>query len=132
MKLLDTTFLVDFLRKKNSVKEKIITLGPPLCTTRINVFETLAGIFSIKLEADRRRKLGDFQILFNSLQILELDEKSALIASQISGYLNIQGNHIEAGDCLIAGIALSNGINTIVTKNVKDYQKIEGLKVEGY
>ena len=133
MKLLDSTFLIDFLRKNENIQEKLEELLlEPLYTTRINVFETLVGIYAIKAENDREKKLEDANMLFNRLKILELKEDSTIKGSQICGELIRKGMVIESGDCLIAGIALSNGISAIITRNTKHFENIEGLKVEGY
>ena len=133
MKLLDSTFLIDFLRKKEDVKEKLeeMFLENPY-TTRINIFETFVGIYAIKLEADREKKFADANALFARLRVLELNSTSAQKAAEICGNNIIKGMIIEPADCLIAGIALSNGISTIITRNTKHFQGIEGLKVEGY
>ncbi len=133
MKLLDTTILVDLLRRKEDAKKKVEGLfGEYLYTTRINIFEVLIGTFSIKSEVDREKRLEDSRAIFSKLQILELDEKSTITASEIGGQLNRKGITVESGDCLIAGIALANNINTIITKNTKHFENIEGIKTESY
>ncbi len=133
MKLVDTTFLIDFLRKKENVKEKLEEmLFEPVYTARVNIFETLIGIYSIKSEIDRSKKLEDANILFNRLFILELSPDSTIKAAELGGKLNREGKTINPSDCLVAGIALSNGITTLITKNTKHFQDIGGLKVEGY
>ena len=133
MKLLDSTFIVDFLRKRiESERALEILRGETVFTTRINFFEVLTGIFSLKSEAERERHFADAFMLFERIGILELDEKSAIKASQIAGELNKSGAHIEPNDCLTAGISLSNEIEIIVTRNIKHFQAIKGLKIETY
>ena len=133
MKLLDSTFLIDFARKKIAAREKLESLEhQTLYTTRINIFEVLTGLFSLKSETERAIKLSEIQIFFNRLTIMELDETSSVKAAEISGALNKSGSSVDSADCLIAGIALSNGINTIVTRNARDFEKREGIKVESY
>ena len=131
MKLLDTTFLIDVLRDGENVRQKAEELkNEALFTTRINIFEILVGIFS--LSSGRERRLHQASMLFERVAVLELDEKGATLAAQISGELNREGRPVEPGDCLIAGIALSNGIRTIVTRNTKRFIKMKGLHVESY
>ena len=133
MKLLDSTFLIDIIRKKDDALSKLAELGhEKVYTTRINAFEILVGAFSIKSEKDTNIRLAEILTIFQNLFVLELDEKSTLKAAQISGKLNREGIRIEPSDCLIAGIALSNGISAILTKNTKDFERIEGIKVESY
>ncbi len=133
MILLDSTFLIDFTKRHLSAQQKLNDLGhKTLFTTRINVFELLAGLFSLKSESERASKLSETQMFLSRLIVLELDHFSAKKAAEIFGQLNRKGLSIESADCLIAGIALSNNINTIVTRNTKDFQRIEGIKVEVY
>jgi len=39
---------------------------------------------------------------------------------------------IEIPDTITAGIILSKGINTIITKNKDHFERIDGIGVEGY
>ena len=43
-----------------------------------------------------------------------------------------KGTIIADADCLIAGIAISKGVNKIVTKNKKHFEHIKGIEVEVY
>ncbi|HLD57788.1 MAG TPA: type II toxin-antitoxin system VapC family toxin [archaeon] len=134
MILLDTTFLIDLLRGKENVKAKFESLSHlTVFTTRINVFEVLVGIFSLK----RDEQFIDKQVnaafaLFDLLNILELDESSTMKSAHIAAKLNKDGLPIGSTDCLIAGVALANGINTIISRNTIHFERIEGLKVVGY
>jgi len=130
MKALDTTAIIDFLRGSESARHlKNTMFTEQVVTTRISFFEVLVGIFSLKQGFSREMRVEEVIEFFNKIEILELDEKSAVLSAEILGKLNREGNPIEPNDCLIAGIALSNRIDTIISKNVKDFQ---GLKVESY
>ena len=63
--------------------------------------------------------------------IADLDHKSAVCAAEIFAKSIKQGRTLPFSDCLIAGIALANN-ETILTRNVKDFSRIEGLKIEDY
>ena len=133
MKLLDSTFLIDIIRKKLEALSKLTEWKhEKIYTTRINVFEVVSGAFSIKSEKDREVRLSEISVILHGLSILDLDEKSTLKSAEIFGELNRRGTPIEPNDCLIAGIALSNGITTIITKNTEHFKRIVGIKVEGY
>ena len=77
-------------------------------------------------------KSMEFEVLLNKLTVLPLDHKAAIKAGQISGDLIKKGRMIDDIDCLTAGIILTNGCDTIITRNAKDFNRLEGLKVEGY
>jgi len=53
-------------------------------------------------------------------------------AAEIHGELIAKGNKIDNTDSLIAAIALTNNINTIITRNKKHFERIKGIKVETY
>ena len=64
--------------------------------------------------------------------MLPLDDLGIVRAAEISGTLMRKGETIDDCDCLIAGIALSKGVKTIITRNKKHFNKIKGIKVETY
>ncbi|MBI4154750.1 type II toxin-antitoxin system VapC family toxin [Candidatus Woesearchaeota archaeon] len=131
MKLLDTTFLIDFLEGKlqdlnilNFLEEE------KLCTTYLNIYEVIIGIFYSGKEINK--KIEKANIFFDRLKILNLNENSSIISAKIRANLIKSGEEIQHIDCLISGIALENGVNTIITKNKKHFEKIHGIKVEDY
>ncbi len=133
MILLDTTFLIDLLREKKNAISKAIELTDKsrLVTTYINVYEVLLGIYCIE-GIDYEKKLYGAELLLDKLEILTLDKKSALLSAKIGGKLMLEGKVIGDTDNLIAGIALSHGINTIVTRDREHFQRIKGIVAEGY
>lgn len=132
MKLLDTTFLIDLLNGKivlNKVEE--LEKNFKLFTTELNAFELFVGVFF--LEQRKQKELMEKAAeLLGRLEILNLDRKASMKAAEISANLIKKGKIIESNDCLIAGIALSNGIKSIVSRNQKHFKRIEGIKVEKY
>ncbi|MDD1778989.1 MAG: type II toxin-antitoxin system VapC family toxin [Candidatus Helarchaeota archaeon] len=107
-----------------------------LFTTEINVFELYLGLYSIKtLEKNpslMKKRLSYLEELLFRFQILPFGRKEAIQAAKILGALINQGKPIEFRAGLIAGIALSNGITTILTKNLDHFSRIEGVKVITY
>ena len=57
--------------------------------------------------------------------------ESAKIAGTFFAKLERSGEIIEAEDCMIAGIAKHHG-DTILTRNIKHFERIRGVNVEGY
>ncbi|QEE16265.1 type II toxin-antitoxin system VapC family toxin [Promethearchaeum syntrophicum] len=135
--LVDTTFLIDALRKKEEVKKFLLkNSSETLFTTEINVFETYLGLFANKslekkpslLEA---RKIH-LEVLLSKFQILPFKRKSAIESAKVLGNLIRKGQKIEFRDGLIAGIAISNGINKILTKNTEHFIRIENIETISY
>ena len=137
MILADTTFLIDALRKKSEVKS-FLTQYPDevFFTTEINVFELLLGLYSSKnLEENSalmQQRLARLDELLSRFQILPFERKEAILSAKVLGKLNRLGQKIEFRDGIIAGIAMSNGITTILTKNIDHYSRIENLQVVTY
>ena len=129
--LADTTLLIDFLRGKEKAIQIISKLDKkPIYTTEINVFELITGVYISKQET--KRHLEKLFALISRINILPLDRKSSIKAGEIAGTLIKEGKRIEATDCLIAGIALANGINQIITANKSHYERIKGIKIISY
>jgi len=127
---LDTTFIIDFLnnvdgalKKAEEFKDKIVV------TTAINEFETIVGCYLKNLSQESINKTVSF---FNCIRILNFDTNSALKSAEIVYNLRRMGETINNDDCLAAGIAVSNGCQTIITMNKKHLEKIKGIKVETY
>jgi len=127
MKLVDSTFLIDLFKAKPSTlsrkKEEDI-----LVTSQINMYELLVGVFHER-NADKILKAREF---FENMRVLPVTEAGILRSAQIAAELMRGGLMVDDADCLTAGIALSHGITTIITRNVKHFNRIEGLTVETY
>jgi len=128
MKVLDSTLLIDLLRGDKAAHD-LVNQNEFLLTTQINMFEVIRGLFLRNASA---QKFAEAMELFENIRVLPLDDSGIIKSADISSTLVRQGKTIEDSDCLIAGITLSKGITTIVTKNVKDFEKIKGLEVETY
>ena len=120
---LDSTFIIDFLRNVPQACEKLREFDrEKKVTTAINVAEILLHVSGkSRLEA---------QGLFEGIDVLSLDMASIEAAARIKEQL--KGNEINQNDFLIAGTMIANGCTMIVTRNIKDFQKIKGLSVISY
>ena len=128
MKLLDSTFLIDLLNGKKETLG-IAESNERLLTTQVNMFEVIRGIF---LQGHSYDKLLEAKESFESISVIPLDESGLIKAAEISAHLIKSGKRISDVDCLTAGIAISKNISTVVTRNIKDFQKIKGIKAETY
>lgn len=133
MRVVDTTFLIDLLQGNKEALLKSLDLDkePIVLTTEANVYEVASGIDHAN-QAKRNKSLHELETLLSRLTVLPLDHKGALRAGEISNHLVKLGKMIDDIDCITAGIALTNGCDTIVTRNAKHFESIDGLKVESY
>ena len=137
MILADSTFLIDSLRKLPNVREFLLKNPTEiLFTTEINIFELYLGLNSNKvLEKDlnlfdkRKQRLEE---LINKFQVLSFRRGEAIAAAKILGRLYRMGKPIEFRDGLIAGIAISNGIKKVLTRNIDHFSRIEEIEVLSY
>ena len=133
MILLDTSFLIDLLRQRKNAIDKAVELvnRDKLATTYINIYELLIGVYSRK-DANYGEKLKTVENLTEKIDILALEKNSAIKSAKIGGELMIKGQIIGDTDNMIAGIALSNGINIIITRDKGHVERIKGIKAESY
>ena len=94
-------------------------------TTIINVAEYYAGTFRSKTKGAVKNARDYLQ----QFSILMLDEDSALLWGRLYGEL--KSNPIGDRDLFIACIALANK-QTLITRNKKQFERVPGLKVEGW
>ena len=135
--VVDTTFLIDALRKKDDVKQFLLkNSSETLYTTEINVFETYLGLYANKilektpsLLETRKKNLEE---LLSKFQILAFNRRAAIESAKILGILIRKGQKIEFRDGLIVGIAISNGIKKILTKNTDHFIRIENIETVSY
>ena len=137
MLLADSTFLIDSLRKNSNIREFLRNNPSEIFfTTEINIFELYLGLHSSKiLENDLslfKKRVEGLEELILKFQVLPLGRGEAIKAAEILGRLNKSGKPIEFRDGLVAGIALFNGINRILTRNYDHFNRIRGVEVINY
>ena len=86
--------------------------------------ELYAGAYESKR---MRRSLEIIETL--RLPSLSFDAEDARAAGEIKAVLKRKGTPIGPNDILIAGQARARGL-TVVTRNVGEFRRVEGLKVE--
>lgn len=128
--ILDTTAIIDLLRDDLDLVEKIKMLNKErtsLFFTSVSVFEIWQGSEDIK----DKDKLEKIHVLLDSLGSHDLDIPSSKVAGSIHAELRKKGQIIDSEDSMIAGIAESNG-EVILTRNVKHFSRIQGIRIETY
>ncbi len=128
---LDSTLLIDLLRgKENAIQFLARHEAKPLFTSEINVFELVEGAYSGNEELTSH--LDQIFGLLATINVLPFDRKAAIKAGEISARLAKKGIKIGETDCLIAAVAVSNGVLDIVTENKDHFSRILELKVVSY
>jgi tRNA(fMet)-specific endonuclease VapC len=128
--LLDTNVCIDFLNRSHpSVIERVTSAYPEdLCLSSVVVAELRYG-------ADRSRKRAEnherLDILIAEIPCVDFDLSAAWIYGRIRSTLEAKGSPIGPYDMMIAAHALSLEL-TLVTDNVREFQRVAGLKVENW
>jgi tRNA(fMet)-specific endonuclease VapC len=136
MLVLDTDTLTHLLRGNASVILRRSQATEEVVLTEITRIEVLQGRFaSILKAADRGQLFLAQQQLALSEQHLEafdflpITDAAAVEFERLLGTKGLR--RIGRGDLLIASIVLANKA-TLVTRNLKDYSKIPGLRLDNW
>lgn len=127
MIVLDTSALIDLFRGEEEIRKVI---GGDVATTAVNYYEIFVGIRRHKAKAEERF----FRRFFSDIKTFDFDKIAAEKSSEIMGRLIALGTPVNSFDVLIAGIAVSNGAEVLITKD-RDFEaiaKVTELDVKTY
>jgi len=127
---LDTSALIDLFKEDKKLIEVISKIDDEFF---LNDFVYLELMHGLDLE-NKKHKMEEsfYESYFKSSKSFQLDLINSKKARDIIWKLRKKGQTIGLIDATIAAIYLSNGVKTILTKNKKDFENIEGLKVISY
>lgn len=108
--------------------EELVANGEPRLVATPSIFELFSGTVRSRKPTEEKQKILD---TLTYLDIIPLEYESAKKAGEIDGSLIMRGAMIGVADCMIAGIALVHE-ERVLTRNVKDFRKVEELGVEVY
>jgi predicted nucleic acid-binding protein len=136
MAILETTFLIDLMKETKSRREgratrklaELIDRGEVLRTAIFTTAELYVGV-SKGTQPERESKA--IQQCLALFQVLPFEEDAARIFGSIVGNLEKRGEVISDMDALIASVAVKDN-ELLVTRNVNHFQRVPGLRVEGY
>ncbi|MGV8175854.1 MAG: type II toxin-antitoxin system VapC family toxin [Methanothrix sp.] len=127
MIIIDTSILVDALRRNQAALRKISALeesGDTLCTTQINVLELYKGAYS---PTSSKNGLEKVKKMLEALVVLKIDDDVYDLFGELSSELRRRGKSIGDFDELIAAISLSHEAAIVSTDS--HFQSVPGLKV---
>lgn len=124
---LATNVVAALLRREPQViaeLEKCLARGDVVSLNALGYFETRRGLWETQ-----PKKVQAFERLVQEAGVLELRLSTLDLAATIYQDLRRRGLLIEDADILIAATALAHDA-TLVTRNLKHFERIEGLKLE--
>lgn len=128
--ILDSTFLVDLERERRKGQE-----GSATHFLQAHLSVSFAITFTIAGELAAGRSLGQdrdrWERFIRPFRMYDYNEDVAWAFGKSYRQLQRDGTMIGADDLWIAATALSNGI-PLVTRNAREFSRVEGLDVIGY
>jgi tRNA(fMet)-specific endonuclease VapC len=126
---LDTDVLIDYLRKPSPETKRLMqcVLEKKLNAfiTSINAFEIWFGAFLAPEKAKLARCTEEF---LGQLEVVDFDYESSVETGRVLADLRKRGEPIEIRDLFVGCICKVSG-TPLITRNVKHYRRIQGLKV---
>lgn len=122
--LLDTNILIDLLRKRIEINESFFKEATISIITEAELYYGAYKSSNPQENPDVIEKMiSDF-----GFKIIDLDSKTVMDFAQIKASLEKGGIRLEDFDLLIAATALSQKL-TLVTRNIRHFKRIKGLKL---
>ncbi len=127
----DTSFLIDIMKSdKGALKkaEEIENNGNSIVITSISIFELFVGVY---LTINRDKERNKIARLLNGLSTINFDDDSAREAGKIFAQKRKDGLIIDPEDSMIAGVCVRRN-ETLITRNIKHFTDIDGVRIENY
>ena len=129
MYLLDTNSVIYFFKGMEDVAKNLFFHSPKeIFIPSIVVYELEVGIAKSNSPTKRREQLN---LLLEQIEIIDFSKKEAKEAATIRANLEKLGTPIGPMDTLITSCAKANNL-TLVTRNTKEFARVDGLKVEDW
>lgn len=124
---LDTNAVIGLMKVKQALRDRVRSLGPDeAIMSAVVLHELVWGTYKsdrVEKNLERIRRLD--------VPVVGFGDEDARAAGQIRADLNRRGTPIGPYDLLIAGQARARGL-TVVTANLREYGRVEGLEVEDW
>ncbi len=128
--MLDTNACIAVMnRRPVEVSTRLTSLNVgDICVSSLAVAELR---FGAEKSTARARNHAAINELLDPISVMLFDEAAAAVSGLIRANLQRLGRPIGLMDALIGAHSLSLGL-TLVTSNTREFQRIEGLKVEDW
>lgn len=129
MLCLDTSVVVDLLRGETALRDRLEQLKDlhiPYAVTPLTLCELYDGAFQSQKATEAVRLVDEF---VESAHLLDFDQPACRVYGQRYSELARGGRTPPEIDLMIASIALAHGA-VLVTRNVKDFEHVRGLRLE--
>ena len=126
---LDTSTSITFLRGKHpQLRQRVLSHFHDVAITSVVAAELYYGA---ERSADPTTNRGQVEAFLAPFPLLSFDKAAAVAYGSIRADLARRGQLIEPNDLLIAAIALAVNA-TVVTHNIREFSRVQGLLVEDW
>jgi predicted nucleic acid-binding protein len=128
--MLDTDILSEYLRNNPKVVANVneyLKEYDVMNLSIITYYEILNGL----LYKDARKQLSNFEAFIKLNRVIPLTLPMAKVAAEIQSELRKKGIEIGHTDTLIAGIALTGGLQ-LITNNTHHFRRIPQLEIANW
>lgn len=125
MYLIDTDICIQFMRNERKVVDFIAKLDN-INISVITLSELFFGLYNSKNLEKHKKTLADF---LTNVSVLNVDFFIANSFGKIKAKLKNRGAFIGDFDIINAALALTYDL-TLITRNIKHYEKIEDIKIK--
>jgi tRNA(fMet)-specific endonuclease VapC len=126
---LDTDVLIDYMRKPSDVIKRImkgfLERKVSVCTTSVNTFEIWLGAHLAPKQMELIEETKDF---LDQLEVVNFDYETSVEAGRVMASLRKRGQVVEVRDLFVGCVCKVSGM-PLITRNLKHYKRIHGLKV---
>lgn len=124
--LIDTDQVIDFLKGKPETTAKLGELfHKGMAISSITLCELYDGVYGSKYKDEHIKNLNSF---LEFVTVLDVNDKISEVFGKQRAKLRKIGNLIDNFDLLIASTCLCYEL-TLLTGNLRHFQRIEGLKI---
>lgn len=130
--LFDTNICIYLINQKHDyLKDKIESVGlEEIAISTITIAELEFGIAKSATPYKERNRIALFEFL-TPFTFLPFEQIDAYEYAQIRNVLQKKGEITGNMDMLIGSQAISNNL-TLITNNVKEFERIDGIKIENW
>ena len=129
MFLLDTDTVIYSMKGKDAVcKNLLLHFNDSIMLSTVTLMELYYGAHKSQKVTSNIAKIKSLE---QSLEIIHIGTESAEIFGMLKAQLEVNGTRLDDFDLILASCALSRNL-TLVTNNLKHFQRIDGLKLANW
>jgi tRNA(fMet)-specific endonuclease VapC len=127
--MLDTNICIYVIKNRpEGLRERFNKFADQLCISAVTLAEIIYGAEKSARQIENIKVVEQFAA---RLDVLPFGERAATHYGQIRADLERAGHPIGLHDMMIGGHARSEGL-TLVSNNVREFQHIEGLRIDNW